>query len=155
MCPKPLEVTRTSLTTCYASLCDSSRRNTYSLSKGLLIKYWGCLTSTSWTPSTSSSSTSNLHSLNDKFNLNAVSPWLKHSPETLFIHINQCIHIVLAFTGNARPLIIHLKHFYQQKVHFLKFYFSKICLILFDFISFLFNLNKFFFFETFCDEQCS
>ena len=121
---KRLEVTRTSLTTCYASLCDSSRCNTYSLSKGLLIKYWRlvkcrwCLTSTQWTPSTSSSSTSHLHSLNDKFTLNAVSLRLKHSPETLVIHINQCIHIVLAFTGNARQSIIHLKHFYQQKFHF-------------------------------------
>ena len=127
MCPKPLEVTRTSLTTCYTSLCDSSRCNTYSLSKRMLIKHWWCLTSTSWTPSTSSSSTSHLHSLNDKFNLNAVSLRLKHSPETLFIHINQCIHIVLAFTGNARQSIIHLKHFYQQKFHFLEiFFFSKI-----------------------------
>ena len=125
MRPKPLEVTRTSLTTCYTSLCDSSHRNTYSLSKSLLIKHWWCLTSTSWMPSTSSSLTSHLHSLNDNFNLNAVSLRLKHSPETLFIHINQCIHIVLAFTGNARQSIIHLKHFYQQKFHFLKFYFSK------------------------------
>ena len=33
MRPKPLEVTRTSLTTCYTSMCDSSRRNTYSLNK--------------------------------------------------------------------------------------------------------------------------
>ena len=116
--PKPLEVTRTSLTTCYASMCDSSCRNTYSLYKGLLIKYWWCLTSTSWTPSTSLSSTSHLHSLNDKFNVNAVSLRLKHSPETLFIHINKCIHIVLAFTSNARQLIIHSKHFYQQNFIF-------------------------------------
>ena len=92
--------------------------NTYNLSKGLLIKYWWCLTSTSWTPSTSSSSTSHLHSLNDKFNLTTVSPMHKHSLETLFIHINQCIHIVLTFIGNARQSIIHLKHFYQQKFHF-------------------------------------
>ena len=74
MCPKPLEVTRTSLTTCYTSLCYSCRRNTYSLYKGLLIKYWWlvkcrwCLTSASWTPSTSSSSTSHLHSLSGKLN---------------------------------------------------------------------------------------
>ena len=115
---KPLEVTRTSLTICYTSLCYSCRCNTYSLSKSLLIKHWWCLTSTSWTPSTSSSSTSHLHSLNDKFNLNTVSPRHKHSPEILFIHINQCIHIILAFTGNARQSIIHLKHFYQQKFHF-------------------------------------
>ena len=71
MRPKPVEVTRTSLTICYASLCDSSYRNTYSLYKGLVIKYWWlvkcrwCLTSTPWTPSTSSSSTSHLHSSND------------------------------------------------------------------------------------------
>ena len=49
---------------------------------------------------------------------NTVSLRHKHSPEILFIHINQCIHIVLAFTSNARQLIIHLKHFYQQKFHF-------------------------------------
>ena len=112
MRPKLLDVTKTSLTTCYTSLCYSCRRNTYSLNKGLLIKYWWCLTSTMWTPSTSSSSTSHLHNLNDKFNLNAVSLRLKHSPEILFIHINQCIQIVLAFTSNARQLIIHLKHFF-------------------------------------------
>ena len=116
--PKPLEVTKTFLTTCYASLCDSNCCNTYNLSKGLLIKYWWCLTSTLWTPSTSSSSTSHLYSLNDKFNFNLVSLRHKHRPETLFIHINQCIHIVLAFTDNARQSIIHLKHFYQQKFHF-------------------------------------
>ena len=147
MRPKPLEVTRISLTTCYTSLCDSSCRNTYSLYKGLLIKYrwlvkcqW-CLTSIPWTSSTSSSSTSHLHSLNDKFNLNVVSLRLKHNPKILFIHINQCIHIVLAFTSNARQLIIHLKHCFQQKFYFRKFHFLKIlffenCLILFDFILF-------------------
>ena len=112
MRPKLLEVTTTSLTTCYASLCDCSCHNTYSLSKGLLIKYWWCLTSTLWTPYTSLSSTSHLYSLNGKFNFNSVSLKHKHRPETLFIHINQCIHILLAFTGNARQSIIHLKHFY-------------------------------------------
>ena len=121
--PKPLKVTRTSLTSCYTSLCYSCRCNTYSLSKRLLIKHWWCLTNTSWTPSTSSSSTSHLHSLNDKFNLNTVSPRHKHSPETLFIHLNQCIHIVLRFTGNARQSIIHLKHFYQQNFIFENFNF--------------------------------
>ena len=130
MRPKPLEVTRTSLTTCYTSLCDSSRCNTYSLNKSMLIKHWWCLTSTSWTPSTSSSSTSHLYSLNDKVNLNAVSLLLKHSPETLFIHINQCIHIVLAFTSNARQLIMHLKYFLSTKISFLKIlFFQKFCLI--------------------------
>ena len=62
----------------------------------------------------------------------------KHNPETLFIHITQCIHIVLAFTSNARQLIIHLKHFYQQKFYFQKFHFFfqifvPLCLILFYF----------------------
>ena len=117
--PTPLEVTRIFLSTCYTILCDSSCCNTYSLSTSLLIKHWWCLTSTPWTSSTSSSSTSHLHNLNDKFNLNAVSLRLKHSPKILFIHINQRIHIVLAFTSNARQLIIHKKlFFFQQKFHF-------------------------------------
>ena len=120
---KPLEVTRTSLTTCYTSLCYSSRCNTYSLSKSLLIKHWWCLTSTSWTPSTSSSSTSHLHSLNDKFNLNAVSLQLIHSLEILFIHINQCIHIVPAFIRNARPFILYFKSYLSTKNLFSKIYF--------------------------------
>ena len=76
MRPKPLEVTRTSLTTRYTSLCYSCCCNTNGLYKGLLIKYWWlvkcrwCLTSTPWTPSTSSSSssTSHLHCLNGKLN---------------------------------------------------------------------------------------
>ena len=68
---------------------------------------------------------------------NTVSLRHKHSPETLFIHINQCIHIVLAFTSNARQLIIHLQHFYQQKFHF---FFRKFCLILLKF--FLFDFSK-------------
>ena len=68
---------------------------------------------------------------------NTVSLRHKHSPETLFIHINQCIHIVLAFTSNARKLIIHLQHFYQQKFHF---FFRKFCLILLKF--FLFDFSK-------------
>ena len=129
MCPKPLEVTRIFLFTCYTRLCDSSCCNTYSLSKSLLIKYWRlvkcrwCLTSASWTPSTSSSSTIHLHSLNGKFNFNSVSLRHKHRPETLFIHINQCIHIVLAFTGNARQSILHLKYCFQQKFYFQKFHF--------------------------------
>ena len=96
---KPLEVTRTSLTTCYASLCNSSCCNTYSLSKGLLIKYrrlvkcrW-CLTSAPWTSSTSSSSTSHLHNEHGRLNFNAVSLRLKHSPETLFIHRKKKFHI--------------------------------------------------------------
>ena len=99
---KSLEVTRSSLTTCYASLCDSSRCNTYSLSKSLLIKYgrlvkcrW-CLTSASWTSSTSStssSSTSHLHNEHGRFNFNVVSLRLKHSPEALFIHRKKKFHI--------------------------------------------------------------
>ena len=76
---------------------------------------------------------------------NTVSLRHKHSPETLFVRINQCIHIVLAFIGNARESIMPLKYFYQQTL-FLKilFYFSKFCLNLFDFILFLFNLINFF-----------
>ena len=83
---------------------------------------------------------------------NTVSLRHKHSPETLFKHINQCIHIVLAFTSNARQLIIHLKHFFfQQKFHFLKvsFFFSrKFCLILLTFILFEFFFKKNYFFQN-------
>ena len=122
--PKPLEVTRIFLSTYYTTLCDSSCCNTYSLSKSLLIKHWWCLTSTSWTPSTSSSLLA-IYTINMTVKSNAVSLRHKHSLETLFIHINQCIHIVLAFTGNARHSIIHLKHFYQQKFHFLKILFFR------------------------------
>ena len=81
---------------------------------------------------------------------NTVSLRHKHSPETLFIHINQCIHIVLAFTSNARQLIIHFKAFLSTKISFLKisFFFSKILshFILFDFSKF------FFFFRKYCSQ---
>ena len=100
MCPEPLEVNRTSLATCCTNLCNSNNRNTYSLSKSLLIKSqwlvkrWWCLTSTSWTTSTSSPSTSHLHMSNGKLNSNAVSLRLNHSPKTLFtyrkIFYTQC-----------------------------------------------------------------
>ena len=93
-----------SMAACCTSLCNSSSRNTYSLSKSLLIKSrwlvkrrW-CLTSTSWTTSTSSPSTSHLHMLNGKLNSNAVSLRLNYSPETLFIYRKlfhtqcPCIH---------------------------------------------------------------
>ena len=58
-----------------------------------------------------------------QLNLNTISLRHKHSPETLIIHINQCIHIVLAFTGNARQSILHLKYCFQQKFYFRTFYF--------------------------------
>ena len=45
---------------------------------------------------------------------------------------------------------MHLKHFYQKKIFFLNFFFSK---ILSNFILFYFILKKNF--EKFCDEQCS
>ena len=124
---KSLVVTRTSLTTGYARLCDSSRCNTYSLSKGLLIKYrwlvkcrWG-LTSAPWMSSTSSSSTSHQHNQHGTLNSNSVSLRHKHSPETLIIHINQCICSVLAFTSNARQSILHLKYYLQQNFIFENF----------------------------------
>ena len=75
MCPKPLEVTQTSLTTCHTSLCNRSSHNPYSLSKGMpiksrwLVKCRWCLTSTPWMPSTSSPSTSHLHKLNGMLTL--------------------------------------------------------------------------------------
>ena len=76
----------------------------------------------------------------------------KHSPETLIIHINQCIHIVLAFTSNARQLIIHFKTFSSTKISFLKisFFFRTFCLILLNFI--LFDFSKIFFFRKYCSQ---
>ena len=88
---KSLKVTRSSLTTCYASMCDNSRCNTYNLSKGLLIKYrrlvkcrW-CLTSTPWTPPTPSSSLT-IYAIKMAVKYNAATRRHKHSPETLIIH---------------------------------------------------------------------
>ena len=129
MHPKPLEVTKIFLSTCYTSLCDSIRCNTYILYKGPLIKCrqlvkcrW-CLTSAPWTSSTSSSSTSHLHNQHGTFNSNSVSLRPKHRPEILFIHINQCICIVLAFTGNARRSNFAFKTLFSMKFYFQKFYF--------------------------------
>ena len=75
-----------SLAVCCTSLCNSSSCNPYSLNKGLLIKSRWCLTSTSWTSSTSSPSTSHLHMSNGKLISNEVSLRHKHSPEILFIY---------------------------------------------------------------------
>ena len=47
---------------------------------------------------------------------------------------------------------MHLKHFYHQKILFLKFsffFFQNFCPILFDFILILFNLIKYFFSKKF------
>ena len=137
MCLKSLEVTRTSLTTCCISLCNSSCRNTYRLSKSLLVKYWWCLTSTPWTPSTSSSSTSHCPSTQFKwqFNFNTVSLRHKHSPETLIMLIIQFIYYVPAFLSNASQLIQLIKSFFfNKKFIFKNFIFPKFCLILLDFI---------------------
>ena len=71
---------------------------------------------------------------------NIVSLRHKHCPEILFIHINQCIRIVLAFTGNARRSILQLKYCFQHNFIFENLIFRKFCLILIDFILFLFNL---------------
>ena len=98
MCPKPLEVTRTSLATCCTSLCNSSSSNPYSLSKGLLVKYWWYLASTSWTTPMSSPSTSQLHMSNGKLSFNAISLRCNYNPETLFTYRKifhtqcPCIH---------------------------------------------------------------
>ena len=82
----------------------------------------------------------------------------KHSPETLIIHINQCIHIVLVFTSNARQLIIHFKTFLSTKISFLKisFFCSKILshFIKFYFIWFL-KKKKFFFSKVLFMDYCS
>ena len=130
MCLEPLEVTRTSLATCCTSLCNSSSRNPYSLNKGLLVKYWWCLTSTPWTTSTSSPSTSHLHMSNDKLSSNAVSLRCKHNPETLFVYQKiYFIHNVHPFIGNARQSVHILNHIQQKKIfyfissYFIKFYF--------------------------------
>ena len=56
--------------------------------------------------------------------------------------------------GSARQSILHLKYCFQQNFIFENFIFLKFCLILVDFILFLFNLINFFF-EKFRDEQCS
>ena len=76
---------------------------------------------------------------------NTVSLRHKHSPETLIIHINQCIHIVLSFTGNARQSILHLKYCFQQKFYF----FRKFFIILFYLILFYFSKKKF---EIYCSQ---
>ena len=61
---------------------------------------------------------------------NAVSLGHKHSPKILFIHINQCIYIVLALTGNARQSIMHLKYFYHKNFIFeILFFRILFCLI--------------------------
>ena len=156
MCPKPLEVTRTSLTTCYTSLCDSSCRNTYCLSKSLLVKHWWCLTSTPWTPSTSSPSTSHLHS-SMAVKYNAVSLRHKHSPEILFIHRKHFIYYVPAFICNARQLIQHIRLFLSSKILFSKISFFQ-NFVSFHFISFYFILFYFIFKKKFVmnsvHEQC-
>ena len=55
---------------------------------------------------------------------------------------------------------MQLKHYFQKKLFskisiFQNFIFRKFCLILVDFILFLFNLINFFFQKLFCNEQCS
>ena len=84
-----------------------------------------------------------IYTINMAVKYNAVSLRHKHSPETLIIHINQYINIVLAFTDSARQSILHLKFFFfsfNKNFIFLKilfiFFFRKFCPILFDFILF-------------------
>ena len=154
MCPKPLEVTRTSLATFCTSLCNGSSRNPYSLNKGLLIKYWWCLTSTPWMTSTSSPSTSHLHMSNGKLKFNAVSLRHKHSPKTLFINRKifhtqcPCIHRKCKTINSIYQIKINNKNFILENFilkDFLSFDLILFYLILFDFI---------FIFEKSC-EQCS
>ena len=120
MCPKPLEVTRTSLATYYTGLCNSSSRNPYSLNKGLLVKYWWCLTNIPWTPSTSSPSTSHLHMSNGKLKFNAVSLRLKHNPKILFMYrkifhtLCPCIH------RQCKTISSYIKS-YSKKNYFILF----------------------------------
>ena len=124
---KPLEVTRTSLTTCYTSLCYSCRRNTYSLYKGLLIKYWWlvkcrwCLTSTPWTPSTSLSLLA-IYTVQMAVQYNAASLRHKHSPETLFIYRKNIFHILRQCIPRKSNINIPYIKSYSRK--FLKFLYS-------------------------------
>ena len=76
---------------------------------------------------------------------NTVSLRHNHSPETLIIHLTQCIRNHFAF-----------KILFSTKLYFQIFIFRKFYQNLFDFILFLFNLINIFFFETlFYNEQCS
>ena len=84
---------------------------------------------------------------------NTVSLRHKHSPETLFIHINQCIRVVLALSGIARQSILHLKYCFQQNFIFKNFIFEnfifrKFYQNLFDFFLFYLNLINIFFFRN-------
>ena len=126
MCPKPLEVTRTSLATWCTSLCNSSSRNPYTLNKGLLVKHWWCLASTSWTTSTSSPSTSHLHMSNGKLKFNAVSLRYKHSIETLFTYPKKIFHTPhQCIYSKCNINILYIKS-YSRKISrkFLKFLYS-------------------------------
>ena len=105
------------------SLCNSSSRNTYSFSKSLLIKNrwlvkrgW-CLTSTSWT--TSTSSTSHLHMSNGKLNSNAVSLRINHNPETLFIY-KKIFHTQCPCNHRKCKTIIQYIKSYATKILFKK-----------------------------------
>ena len=120
MLPKPLEVTRTSLTTCYTSLCDSSRCNTYSLNKGLLIKYWWGLTSNQWTPSTSSPSTSHLPMSNGSLisiqylqGINTAPRHYSYTENTVHI-LCPCIYM------QCETINQHIRSFLSTKILFLK-----------------------------------
>ena len=117
MGPESLEVTRTFLSSNCASLCKGSSCHPYGLSKGLLVKSRWCLTSTSWTTSTSSPATSHLHMSNDKLSFNEVSLRYKYSLETLFTYRKKIIHNVNAFIGNARQTF-HILNHPQTKILF-------------------------------------
>ena len=111
MGPESLEVTRTSLSPNSSSLCKGSSCNPYGLSKGLLVKSRWCLTSTSWTTSTSSPVTSHLHMSNDKLSFNKVSLRVKIQPETLFAHWKKnFMYHVKAFIANARQTFHIVSH---------------------------------------------
>ena len=83
------------------------------------------------------------------FKSNTVSLRHNHSPETLIIHITQCIRNHFAF-----KILFSTKFYFQNFYFFEKIFFFenfiKIYLILFEF-------NKFFFFEKilFYNERCS
>ena len=145
---KSQEVIRTSLTICHTSPCDSSRCNTYSLYKGLLIKYrrqvkcrW-CLTSAPWTTSASSPSTSHLHNQHGSQYtiqyLQGINTAPRHKSYTKPVYTSSpCIYEAMQHNLSTIEIILINKNYIFEN-----FIFSKFCQIFFDFCLFLINLIK-------------
>ena len=109
MCLEPLEVTGTTLTSSYISLCSSGYRSSDGLYEGLLRKNTRCLTGTSWATSTPPTSTCHLHMSNGKrvikFHVHSVfrTPSVPCFPNTSITYI---IHTIC----NTQP------HTYNQSI---------------------------------------